>query len=549
MKKQMRDTSVLKWIYKSCGKRNKETVTLIIFNAWSALCVTLFAILSKTVMDCAQAGEREELFKNVMWLLFLIISQMISRVLSSVVEAISQGRAEIDLKSNIFSSIILGEYAESVERHSGDFMSRLTADVQVVSEGYVHILPATVTYLVRILTATIALYNLDKQFSVVFIVCGALFVVIAAISRKYLKTLHRRVQEKDAKVRSFMQEMLENLFAVKVFGIEEKIIKISLKQQKKFYREKVKKKGFSILAGIAFSLAFAVGFLAAVAYGSYGILKGTMTFGTVVAIIQLVNQLQTPAVGITSIIPTFFGMITSAQRLIEISGTVKNNVEDKAVSYDDFEKLRVENAVFGYGEEKVITDASFTVKKGEFIGIKGPSGSGKSTIFKLLTGLYPTDGGSVVVDTKTGDIDCKYTKKLFSFVPQGNMLFSGTVKENITMLKPNATDDEIANALKIASAEFAYELEGGLDFVLGEAGAGISQGQAQRLAIARALLGEGKILLMDESTSALDSETEQAVVDNLKKMDLTVLFITHKENVLEQCDRTVTACDGKIFES
>ncbi len=546
----MKDTSVLKWIYRNCGKRNKETVALIVLNSWSALCVTLFAMLSKTVMDNAQNGEKDALLKNVLLLLVLILSQMLARVLSSLVEAISQGRAEIDLKSAIFSSIIMGEYAESVERHSGDLMSRLTADVQMVSENYVHILPATVAYLVRIFTAAIALYSLDKKFAVIFIFCGLLFVIVAALSRKHLKTLHRRVQEKDSKVRSFMQEMLENLFAVKVFGIEEKVIKISLKQQKKFYREKVKKKSFSILAGIGFSLAFAVGFLAAVAYGSFGILNGAMTFGTVVAIIQLVNQLQSPAVGITSVIPTFFGMITSAQRLIEISGSKETDIELADVSYEDFVKLRMEKAVFGYGEEKVITDANFTVNKGEFIGIKGPSGSGKSTIFKLLTGLYPTDSGKVVVETKNDELDCKNTKRLFSFVPQGNMLFSGTVRENITMLSPKATDEEIEQALKIASAEFAYELDGGLDFVLGEAGAGISQGQAQRLAIARALLGEGKILLMDESTSALDNETEKAVVDNLKSMeDLTVLFITHREMVLEQCDRTITASDGKIWEN
>ncbi len=546
----MKDTSVLKWIYRSCGKRNGETIALILLNTWSALCVTLFAMLSKTVMDYAQAGEKEELLKNVVFLLLLILSQMITRVASSMVEAISQGRAEIDLKSIIFSSIILGDYAESVERHSGDLMSRLTADVQVVSESYVHILPTAVAYLVRIFTAAIALYSLDKQFAIIVIACGALFVIIAAISRRRLKTLHRRVQEKDSKVRSFMQEMLENLFAIKVFGIEEKIIRISLKQQKKFYREKVKKKGFTILAGIAFSLAFAVGFLAAVAYGSYGILNGTMTFGTVVAIIQLVNQLQTPAVGITSIIPSFFGMITSAQRLVEIGGSGHTDkIEDADVSYDDFVSLRVQKAVFGYDEEKVITDATFSVNKGEFVGIKGPSGSGKSTVFKLITGLYPADSGDVFIETKNGNLDCKYTRKLFSFVPQGNMLFSGTVRENITMLCPDATDDEIAEAIRKASAEFAYDLPGGLDFMLAEAGLGISQGQAQRLAIARALLGKGKILLMDESTSALDSDTENIVVENLKQSDgLTVLFITHRESVLDKCDRIITASDGEIRE-
>ncbi len=547
----MKDTSVLKWIYRSCGKRNKETVALILLNTWSALCVTLFAMLSKTVMDYAQAGEKRELFKNVVFLLLLILSQMITRVASSMVEAISQGRAEIDLKSIIFSSIILGDYAESVERHSGDLMSRLTADVQVVSESYVHILPTAVAYLVRIFTAAIALYSLDKQFAIIVIVCGVLFIVIAAISRRRLKNLHRRVQEKDSKVRSFMQEMLENLFAVKVFGIEEKIIRISLKQQKKFYREKVKKKGFTIIAGIAFSLAFAVGFLAAVAYGSYGILNGTMTFGTVVAIIQLVNQLQTPAVGITSIIPSFFGMITSAQRLVEIGGSgCTDKVEDADVSYDDFVSLKVQKAVFGYDEEKVITNATFSVNKGEFVGIKGPSGSGKSTVFKLITGLYPADSGDVFIETKKGNLDCKYTRKLFSFVPQGNMLFSGTIRENVTMLCPDATDEEIAEAIRKVSAEFAYELPGGLDFMLAEAGLGISQGQAQRLAIARALLGNGKILLMDESTSALDSDTENIIVDNLKQCDgLTVLFITHRESVLDKCDRIIMASDGEIREN
>ncbi len=546
----MKDTSVLKWIYRNCGKRNKETVSLILMNTWSAVCVTLFAMISKTVMDCAESGDKEALFKNVILLLILIASQMITRVGASFVEAISQGRAEIELKSTVFARIVNGEYAESVERHSGDLMSRLTTDAQLVSEGYVHIIPTAVLYLVRIITASIALYSLDRRFALIFIFCGVLFVIVAAISRKHLKALHRRVQEKDSRVRSFMQEMLENLFAVKVFGIEEKIIRISTKQQKKYYREKVKKKGFSIIAGISFSLAFAIGFLVAVAYGSYGILNHTMTFGTVVAIIQLVNQLQSPLVGITGIIPTFYGMVASAQRLIEISNFKVSEEYDSGVSYDDFVKIRVESASFGYDEEKVITDASFVINKGEFTGIIGPSGSGKSTVLKLLTGLYPVDGGKVVIETVNGDYDCKHTKSLFSFVPQGNMLFSGTVRENITMLRPDASDEEIRRALEVSAAEFAYELDGGLDFMLGEGGSGISQGQAQRLAIARALLGKGRIILMDESTSALDGVTEKRVIENLKAMDdRTFLFITHREAVIQCCDSIITAADGKIREN
>ncbi len=546
----MKDMSVIKWIYKSCGKRNKEGVALILLNALAAVCATLFAVASKSVMDSAEGGNREELLKNVVMLLALLFVQLSSRIVSSFVEAVSQGKAEISLKSMVFSRLIHGEYAESAERHSGDLMSRLTSDVLLVSEQYVHILPNTVANLLRLGTAVIALYSLDKRFFIVILICSVLVPLLIGASRKYIKDLHRKVREKDSLVRSFMQEMLENLFAVKVFGIEEKIINISLKQQKSFYRQKVKKKSFSIIASIGFSIAFSIGFLIAIAYGSFGVLNGTMTFGSVIAITQLVSQLRAPAVSISSVVPTFYSMIASAQRLMEISDSKGEEIEYPEMDYDKFVKIRVEKATFGYKEEKVIDNASFTINKGEFVGIKGPSGAGKSTIFKLITGLYPLDNGSAVVETATGDMDCKFTKRLFSFVPQDNMLFSGTVRENITILNPDATDEEIKRALENSAAEFAYDLDGGLDFELGEAGEGVSQGQAQRLAIARVLLGKGKVLLMDEATSALDSETEKRVMNNLKNNDeITVVFITHHEKILEDCDRTITVANGTVSEN
>ena len=547
----MKDTAVLKWIYNNCGKRIAEGVALTVLNAWSAVCVTLFAMLSKTVMDYAQNGNSDEMFRNAIYLLLLIVSQILARICASFIEAISQGKAEIRLKTSVFRNVIYGEYANVNERHSGDLMSRLTADVVYVSDNYVHIFPAMVGFIVRIASAAIALLALDKSFAIVFILCGAVVIIVAAVFRKTLKNLHLKVQKRDSRVRSFMQEMLENLFAVKVFGIEEKIINRSYKQQKKFYREKVRKKGFSILATISFSLAFAAGFLAAVSYGSYGILKGTMTFGTVVAIVQLVNQLQSPVVGVTSVLPSFYGMLASAQRLMEISDISKDNAEpDTNVVYDDFIRIKAENVSFGYSGENVISKADFSVEKGEFIGIKGPSGAGKSTIFKLITGLYETTDGSLYVETAKGIRFCRATRHLFSVVPQGNMLFSGTVRENITMLRPDATEDEIKDAISIACAEFVYDLENGLDFVLAEDGGGISEGQAQRLAIARALLGNGKILLMDESTSALDDESERKLLENLKKRnDLTILFITHRQSVLDCCNREILVSDGVISES
>lgn len=546
----MKDTAVLKWIYEKSKKNNIRIVLLTLMNVGSAICATMFALLSKTVMDCAQKGNRDELLKSVIYLMSVILLQILLRIVSSFLEAVTQGKAEIDLRSAVFSDVLHGEYAKVTGNHSGDLMTRLTADVQIVSTNYIHLLPSTISHIVRLVSVAVALYVLDKNFSIIIVSCGITIPIVAMIFRKYMKILHRRVQEKNAKVRSFMQEMIENLFAVKVFAIEEKVKNISLKQQQSFYKETVKKKSLSILAGISFSLAFAIGFLFAVAYGSYGVLNGTMTFGTVIAIIQLVNQLRTPAVGVTRVFPMLFGMISSAQRLIEITNYEKEKLSDTEIDYEDFVRISVKNASFGYNDETVLESADFTVEKGEFVGIKGPSGAGKSTVFKLITGLYSLNSGSAVVETSKGDVECKDARRLFSFVPQDNMLFSGTVRENITMLNPDATEAEIETALKNAAAEFAFELENGLDFVLGESGMGVSQGQAQRLAIARALLGKGKILLMDEATSALDSDTERRIMENLRNAgDVTVLFITHREMVVEQCDRTITVQNKHISEN
>lgn len=547
----MKRSSVLKWIYINCGKRWGETAALIVLNAWSAVCVTLFALLSKLVIDCAQKGSRDELIKYTALLLVLIISQMLARVVSAVIEAVSQGKAEKALKTYVFSSALYGNYGAVTERHSGDIMTRLTADVSVVSDNYVHILPSAVSYSVRILSAAAALLALDKYFAAVFICCGIAVVLLAALFRKPLKALHLRVQERDSSVRSFMQEMIENLFAVKVFSIEDKIIRRSEKLQNNLYRERVKKKTFSVGASIGFSVAFAAGFLAAVAYGADGILKGTMTFGTVAAIIQLVNQLQSPAAGLTGIMPSFFAMTASAQRLIETAEGEKEEICDTtSLSYDDFIRITAKDVTFGYAQDSVIENASFTVEKGEFIGIKGPSGAGKSTVFKLITGLYEPEKGVVTVETSKGEVECKKARSLFSAVPQGNMLFSGTVKENLLLLSPDADEKELEKAISDACAEFVYELDGGLDFELGEGGSGISEGQAQRIAVARALLGKGKILLMDESTGALDGETEKRLIENLhSRKDITVLFITHRDTVLEKCGRIITVSNGRISEN
>lgn len=544
----MKDITAVKWIRQSTGNRDAEGVALILLNALIAVCTTLFAVISKNIIDFAQNGDFASLKKYVMILFAAIGVQILSRILSSLLETVSQGRAEIRLKTKVFSSILSGNYAKMNYYHSGELMTRLTADVAVVSEASVHIVPSAVLNIVKIASSAITLLVLDRKFAVILIVCGIAVSAAVLVLRNPIKKMHRAVFEKDGILRSFLQETVENLFAVKVFGIENKMVRRSEKKQKDLYFAKLKRAGVSVVSHLGFSFAFGLGFLAAVTYGASGILKGTMTFGTVTSLILLVNQLQTPVSGITSVIPSFFSMVTSASRLAEITETTTENEKIENINYEEFESIEASALSFDYDGEPVIENADFTIEKGDFVGICGRSGAGKTTLFKLLTGLYEPVSGSVSVKTAQGIKNADVLRGLISFVPQDNMLFSGTVRENITLLNKNATESEIDLALKIACAdEFVKSLSLGLETVLNEDGGGISQGQAQRLAIARALLSGRKLLLMDEATASIDAETERRFIENLKaQKGVTVLFITHRTEVLHNCNKIIQISGGEI---
>lgn len=544
----MKDFAAVKWIRKSCGNRDAEGVALVLLNALIGVCTTAFAVISKLVIDSAQNEDIDALKHNVLILLAAILIQITARIASSLLETVSQGKGEIYLKTKVFSKILNGNFAKINEYHSGELMTRLTADVSVVSENAVHIVPTAVLNIVRALSAAIALLSMDRRFALVFIACGIALSLATLILRGPIKKLHKNVQEKDGMLRSFMQESIENLFAVKVFRIEHKMIDRSKKNQKALFKAKVQRKSISIVSQIAFSCAFAAGFLAAVAYGANGVIKGTMTFGTVMSMVLLVNQLQTPISGITGIIPCFFSMVASASRLMEITESQENKEDIEEVSYSEFEGIKAHNLTFSYDGEPVIENANISIEKGDFVGISGRSGAGKTTLFKLFTGLYEPNSGEISVTINGQKRSAKVLRQLISLVPQDNMLFSGTIRENITLLNKKATDEEIENALKFSCAdEFVSSLSLGLETTLGEDGSGISQGQAQRLAIARAILSGKKVLLMDEATASLDTETEKRFIENLKNnKELTILFITHREEVISACDKVIEISGGEV---
>ena len=313
---------------------------------------------------------------------------------------------------------------------------------------------------------------------------------------------------------------------------------------------RMRRNRFSNLANFAYGLMMRSLYAGAAIYCGYGILKGTVTYGTFAAVLQLVGQIQTPFANLSTFIPQYYAMIASVERLMEAEsfpddcpeGQLDQEEIDR-LYHGSFRGLRFENVSFAYPDREervsVLSDVSAEAKKGEIVAVVGPSGQGKSTLLKLLLCLYPVDGGRRLLQTEAGEEPLRAAHRgLFAYVPQGNRIFSGTVREALTFGDGDMADEEIWRALDVAAADFVRELPEGLETKLGERGAGLSEGQLQRLAIARAVLSGHPILLLDEATSALDEGTEARLLDNLKRMtDRTVLIVTHRPRVREISDR------------
>lgn len=550
----MKGKSALNWIRENSKKELPGMVLLILCNALYSVCGVSFAVFAKLIIDSATARSKEGLFKYAIMLLFVILFQIAMRLLSKAIEVRVSGKLEMIYKTRIFSSILKGDYLKVSSYHSGELMTRLTSDVNVISTAVTNIVPSAVAILTRLICAFVVLFSLDKMFAFLLLAAGIVLFIFTRIFRGSMKSLHTRVQQTDGKVRSFMQESIESLLVIKIFNIGSKMKKSSVELQKDNFDAKVKKNRWSIFANLGFSAAFSLGYLFGLVWSSYKLFTGGITFGTLTAIMQLISQVQTPFTSLSGIVPQYYSMLASADRLIEIESIESSKaVNDKSIEiqkiYSELESLSFENVSFKYDRDEVLSDSSFDIYKNDFVMISGISGIGKTTLFKLLVGVIPTDKGKISI--KSGNREYavdKYTRGLFAYVPQGNMLFSGTIRDNMKIVNDSLTDDEIMRALNLSCAKgFVDELPQGLDTELLENGQGLSEGQIQRLAIARALLTGAPILLLDEATSALDEATEKQVLSNIRELkDRTCIIISHKAAAYEICNREMKIENKKI---
>ena len=544
--------SPLIWVAGKIRNRYPAMILLTLANIGHALFGVFFALGSRGVIDSAVTGELAAFGSACLRQGCIIGGILICLTLMRHLNERLRADLERDWKQKLLHGLLYGDYASVKEYHSAELLNRLNNDVTKVDEGILSILPSTAAMATKVIAAVMVLGVLDGRFALFIVVLGAAAVLATGIMRRRLKDLNKLVSEQDGVVSGFLQESMEKLLMVQAMDVSEEVEHRADSLLQERYEIQRRRKNISLITNTGISLMYyGAGFLA-LTWCAYRMLHGQMTFGSLTAVIQLVNQLQTPFVNLSGILPKYTAMVASAERLMEldaIEGEPEHMKEDPAVLYRAMTALCAEGVSFSYDREKVLEDTDFSLPKGAFAVITGPSGIGKSTLLKLLLGMFRLDGGRLFLNCGKEEFRLdRSTRRLFAYVPQGNLLFSGTLRENLTIVRPDASEAEIRQAVYVsAMEEYLPGLPRGLDTVLGENGAGLSEGQAQRLAIARAILGGAPILLLDECTSALDEETEQTVLTRLKELpDRTCIAVTHRPAAIAICDWRLEVTDRTI---
>ena len=529
-----------------------KIVVLTVTSVVASLAGVAVALLTKTVVDSAIAGDMPVFWRYAAYLAALAAVQIGLSFLAKYL--LTKVSATIDLftKKLLYCKLLRSDYASVGAYHSGVLMSRLNDDVRIVSSGLTQIIPGLFGTVARLVAAFVAVLLINYKFALAFLALGICAMFGASLMRKKLQEIHRKEQESTEKVSSFMQESISNILMIKAFGAEDVLWERGDALQEDRRKAIRRRNIFSSLAGLFMNVAFYGGYILGMIWCAVQIASGTITVGMFSAMLQLISQVERPLTTIAGIIPQLASLNASADRICELLD-LPGEPEDKKnpeMLYADMQWVGLRNADFAYDRDLVLQSADFTLKKGEFAVLCGVSGIGKSTLMKLLLGVYPLKNGKIILQSEGGEtpIDST-TRSLFAYVPQGSFLLSGTIRENITLMNPSASDETIWHALEICDArEFIDALPQGLDTVIGERGVGLSEGQIQRLAIARALLLDAPILLLDESTSALDEVTEERVLKNLRTMtDKTCLLISHKRAALAVCDHAYTLEDGRVL--
>ena len=536
----------IKWYIQAARPYWKQMSIMLLCNLLIAGCAVGYVFVSKKLVDVAVAlfksgGSGRELGVWAAAMIAIVLVRILLNAVRSFVQTTTEVKFKNALRRRMFDSLMHLRNESAVRLHSGDLLNRMLEDVRVVSSAFAVSIPSLIGTVFQLIAALVYLIILDWRLALVIIVVVPGGIAVGKFVTRRIRNLTSDIRKSDASVQSHLQESIQHLSLLQSLEYTDVSTSELDGLQGTLYGNELKRVKFSVTSRMLIGLAMQAGQVITFLWGAFGISTGAITYGMMTAFLQLVGQVQRPIIELSTKLPSLIHSSASIDRLNEIENLPHEEVGDP-VLLEGVVGVKLEDVSFAYAdsEKDVLEDFSFDFAPGSRTAIAGPTGVGKSTLIRILLSFLNPRKGKVELYVAGQDpiAVSPSTRCNLVYVPQGNSLFSGTIRENLLMGNPEADDSQLESALRTAAADFVFGLPAGLETQCFEAGGGLSEGQAQRIAIARALLRPGSVLLLDEFSSALDAETETKLLERLTAAlpDHTMIFITHREKVIEYCN-------------